>query len=302
MPESERSEIAAAIRLAILAGGAAFWLWMTWQISASYAERRVNAADRARQYAETTDSRVRHACASAGSTAVLMECVTKEIGASREDQHAEHDLQAQQDSAEAAFWMMLIGAITLSATLAALWFLKGTLDAAQATVHETRRIGEAQVRAYLAVSSLWIKRSGEWLWFVPMFKNYGQSPARKLRVKYSLNVFHTEGSTNFDSEWIDWNESVPAGDEYEGTAWHCPERLTAAQVDIWDGMKGIMIGIRLEVRAVDVFGNPFKLFASFTALPDDWEDGKFYSMPRASALSAALRGEIAKRKNEKEQE
>ena len=133
---SNRDNLASAFRLAIYVVTAFGALIVLWQISGLYAERRQNAGHRANSYAESADRRISDVCGRAIGSA-LINCVTKEVKASREDQRIEYDLLAQQDSADAAFWMAVVSFLSLSATIVALWFVKGTLDATREAVRGT---------------------------------------------------------------------------------------------------------------------------------------------------------------------
>lgn len=129
------------------------WLWMVWSISAQYTARSVGTEYRASEYAKTTDERISRTCAALVGPA-FTECVTEQVKASREDQRTEYDLQAQQDSAEAAFWMAIIGTATLLATLIALWFVKGTLEATRKAVEETGEATAAMKEANRIASTM----------------------------------------------------------------------------------------------------------------------------------------------------
>jgi hypothetical protein len=102
-----------------------------------------------------------------------VECATKAIEAAQENSESRQDLYAQQDMSKWAFWMLVASAATFAVTALGVWFVRRTLDAtleavedtgratkamfdandiAKAALAESRRIGEAQARAYLSLS------------------------------------------------------------------------------------------------------------------------------------------------------
>lgn len=194
------------IRTVQISGGiiaAALAALFVWNISAYQTQSTLDARHRAQDSAERAGESIDRACRGA-DPAAMVECVAKEIEATREDQRAEHDLSAQERMAEWAFWMMVVTAITTGLTAVALWFIKGTLDATRKTVGEaenatkaaqdavaiTREAAEQQLRAYLAIDGFRgdIKNTdGPFqLGLSLRFKNLGQTPA--LRVFSNFNI------------------------------------------------------------------------------------------------------------------
>jgi hypothetical protein len=136
----------------------------------------------------------------------IRELITKEDAAAaleeRERDHA--DLRAQESMAVWAFWMfaasvasVLLTAVGVGLILRTLYHTKRAADyardmvvearsttvAAERAVAETKRIGEAQVRAYLSVTSCGIERlEGSFANLRMMVKNSGQSPAKFVKV------------------------------------------------------------------------------------------------------------------------
>lgn len=111
---------------------------------------------------------------------------------SRDVWRQENDLKAQREMADWAFLMVIISFFNTAITATGVWFVRETLRATQGmlvapnsatkaaedVVSETRRIGEAQVQAYVAPVK------GECLWrdnkpsrLILFFANSGQSPA-----------------------------------------------------------------------------------------------------------------------------
>ncbi|UTW53265.1 hypothetical protein KFF05_07920 [bacterium SCSIO 12827] len=115
------------------------------------------------------------------------------------------DLKAQGDMAKWSFWMMLASFLAAALTgvgVALIWWTLGetrraanytegmlneaklTTLAAQATVEETRKNAERQLRAYVMVESANIKKLkiGEIPEVSVTLKNFGQTPAYDVRV------------------------------------------------------------------------------------------------------------------------
>lgn len=187
-----------------------------WHASAYHTRSTDDARRHAQDYAESADASIQRACRSA-EPAALVECVGKQIAATREDQRAEYDLSAQDRMAEWAFWMMAAAVFTTALTAVALWFIKGTLDATRQAVHEaqsavteTSRIGEAQVRAYLSVIGMNYTAKPKKAQMLPspeielVLNNSGATPA--------INIAHYCGcgvATHFAARTFECPDIVP---------------------------------------------------------------------------------------------
>lgn len=236
---------AVALRLVVYALIIVGALAQIWQISGIYAERRENAKHRANLYAQSANSRIAQACTGI-SGPTLAECVLNQVEASREDERAEYELKAQQDSADAAFWMVVLSFAALVATLVALWFVKGTLDATRETVKETQRIGEAQVRAYLSIKTLGsgLHEDGR-VWIKFSCNNSGQSPARSAKVEVSVAVLQRER----------WFTTATFGDLAGGATEEREIKFLIDEVtEMLIARNNDAAALTLDARYVDVFG------------------------------------------------
>jgi len=146
----------------------------------------------------------------------LVVCVANAYAAEREAQRAHEDLQAQQDSARAAFWMIALGGIQALLGIVGLVFLVRSLDHSANALREardannaawqadvtTREVAEAQVRAYLGLSGI-----ETILYYDDMplrvsayFKigiiNGGQTPARNISYRVSISWHLKDDYTN----------------------------------------------------------------------------------------------------------
>lgn len=140
----------AGVRLAVKIAGlialGAVAAIFTWHISAYHTRSSYDADRRAQEYAEAASPRIHRACGGAEPAAVV-ECVAKQVAATREDQRSEYDLSAQERMAKWSLWTMIAAAVTTMLTAIALWFIKGTLDATREAVEDTGKATEAMLAA-----------------------------------------------------------------------------------------------------------------------------------------------------------
>ncbi|MBI1394183.1 MAG: hypothetical protein GC152_15745 [Alphaproteobacteria bacterium] len=125
----------------------------------------------------------------------------RERGEQEAAEREQKDLLAQQsmDAAtrrmsELAVWQTVLIAIGTAALIYTLWLTRQTNKAAWAAVNETRKIGEAQVRAYVAVVDGRYEFREADLIVSATIKNVGQSPANFVRMKCEVTVFNKETS------------------------------------------------------------------------------------------------------------
>lgn len=270
MSRGDRGDISAAFRIAILAIATVLWAVMIWNMSADYAERRIDAESRASQYAHSAAERIQRACRGIEGAA-LSECAAEQIETTRENERGEYDLQAQQDMADWAFWMTFVAVCSLALGVAGLWLVRETLLATRETVNETRRIGEAQVSAYLTGTSVEVGFTSKGVAVVKCtVSNAGQSPARAVRCKTSVSFDTAEGYKKFDKPYGAMGVfmvDIPAGAEQnvdtqvvaDGSLW-LPDN------DTW------YIGATVLIEAENVFGRPIieneSFFGSLEQAPD----------------------------------
>lgn len=120
-------------------------------------------------------------CTSLSVIKDIATCFENQIQEAREPQRAEEDLKAQKQMAKWALALLvvssLLGFFSLVAAVAGVGFV-------WATLRETRRIGEAQVRAYLGVAEIVLikPKVGDFLKVDISLKNSGQSPAYAVRA------------------------------------------------------------------------------------------------------------------------
>jgi len=142
-----------------------------------------------RHDSERAEYEIEERCLS-GLVSSRAECVRNIIETTDEHYRAHQDLVAQTEMALWAFWMMIVSVGMALITLIGVYYVWMTLLATQGIAVDTRRIGEAQVRAYLStkevffeITSLLPAPVGE---FLVSISNSGQSPALNVTIKFKL--------------------------------------------------------------------------------------------------------------------
>jgi hypothetical protein len=168
-----------------------------WKVLRDDQAQNVRAERYATYYAEQANERIQRLCMQSSRPA-LLECVRKEVDATREAQRSEYDLAAQQGMSNFAFWALCLGVGQIA--LATLGYfalirtleqnedaLQGALESnkiANDAVRITQETAKKQLRAYLHVSNLELKSEhvslASALFWV---KNYGATPARNVLIR-----------------------------------------------------------------------------------------------------------------------
>ncbi len=162
--------------------------------------------------------------------------------ASAEQKRASEYLQTQRDMVKWAgrmFWVGLVeAAITFLGVILVGFTLNHTKRAADAanvsakharrsanaawkSVKVTREIGQKQIRAYLSCEGATFTVQDQWLECHPLIKNYGQSPASKIKLVMSVSLrdieirpMVPEKVTILESaEFVGYCAPIPAGCE-----------------------------------------------------------------------------------------
>ena len=113
----------------------------------------------------------------------------------RKEWREERDLQAQGKMAEWAFWAVVaafvsvfvtgIGVVLVAFTLEA---SRDAVTAANRTANEAKRIGEAQVRAYLSCEGAKYTVDSHWFSCHVTIRNHGQSPAIWTEITGGMTI------------------------------------------------------------------------------------------------------------------
>lgn len=154
----------------------------------------------AQSYQDQADRQIAETCSSFTGTA-MGECVAEAIRSAREQQRAEEDLDAQQQMAEWAKWMLIATVVMAAVTLFGVVFVWQTLVATQDMARDARKIGEAQSRAYVDVASLTLilsKGDPQRHEIHVVVRNTGLTPCLKYGLRAKLAFFENSGSAPFN--------------------------------------------------------------------------------------------------------
>jgi hypothetical protein len=204
-------------------------LAVVWLGSAAHTERRVKAETNSQHYADTAAQEIKQTCGLTMS-ATFTECVEKIVEATRESKRSENDLVAQIDSAQWAFWILIISGLGTIVTGVGIFYVRNTLQEMQKQTKVARNIGRAQVRAYLNVIGGKYELHNSYLFLQPKIENTGSSPALQItinvRVLFRVRKKHTEKPFEFDNFRSDVFEGmcqdVASGKPHFGVAvWTC---------------------------------------------------------------------------------
>lgn len=167
------------------------------------------AADSGRQPAPEPNGSLGLLSAIKGIESAIRGLVAEESTQARENERArnEADLRAQQEMARWSYWMMVFSGAAVALTgvgVILIWrTLLYTRDAAKAaadavkeaenataaardSVKETKRLGEAQARAYLNITSANCEAYEDKFFVFVKIKNSGPTPAHILSIEYML--------------------------------------------------------------------------------------------------------------------
>lgn len=305
MPKSKANVRAPLIEWIFPTGGICAAVALAWALGSLQGHQSERRQHRPSAYLGSAKLVASRTCNEATPRA-MFDCVAGKYETADERQREEQALTAQQQAAWSAMLSTLLSLFGVIATISGLIWVKGTLDAtrdsaeaARGAVEETRRIGEAQVRAYIRISAVWVKLDDHgFLWFVPNVANSGQSPASNIKTRYHVTILHIPTSEQIEEigEWNDWGEAIPpGGEDHELTSWHCPHRLNEILVDAWGDRGKVAIFVRLDMTADDVFGKNLVSVARVTGLPNEWLTGDFYKLGPTSVANSAVSGELSRR-------
>jgi hypothetical protein len=249
MPDSLRNGTVTVIVL--LVALFAVWTLFVWQASQqkSYYQEKAQAV--ANDSAQRTDERIKRTCIKETSPALIAKCVQNAIETSRSDQRAEYDLEAQRQMADWTLGVLGLSILTLGVSVFGIYYVRQTLM-------ETRRIGQAEVRAYVTCESARFEVTPMGLSVKPIFHNTGNSPTSTMKIMAGLKAGNTlsaivDGRTlKFENELLGSAPSLASGEKRNGfISWH-DERFEEAYIN----ERGLLhFGADAIVQWVDVFGS-----------------------------------------------
>lgn len=219
--------------------------------------------------------------------------------------HEKRDLAAQESMAVWAFWMMLVAAFSAIVTTIGTVFLykqirltreavedtgKATIamregnEIARAASEQTRRLGEAQIKAYVTVTKIEANYQNGRFAIAPHLSNSGQTPAYIQNAKCTIVP---RSGDNLTKGTI-FVEPICAGaSEKIGPFFFHVER---------DDIETVVV--RIDGDSLDVFGmlSPFKmLFAG----PAKWDgNGQATGFAAGSSVASAIRANQEREANE----
>lgn len=217
-----------------------FALWII------YNERH---AEQAKQSTHSDSENAHVACSGSIDIASAISCTVENVEASQDQKNAAYDLEAQQDMAE---WALLM----LVATSAGVILLFFTWRETVRVTKETRRIGEAQTRAYVTFQHvrLWIRPDLNCLSLDIALENTGQTPACHITAKIKI------GSPDIAAQALEITENLTdiAGGEPGGqkTSYlNLPIVDASGNAIPYENIGNAFADVRVEGE--DVFGVPF---------------------------------------------
>jgi hypothetical protein len=111
------------------------------------------------------------------------DCIAKAESEAREYERGEQDLVAQRVT---AIWTSLMGSaaiVGMMLSVLGIFLVWTTFKATKKGNKITRKVGEAQTRAYLSATGGLYRVEPRMIFFQPKFKNSGNSPAKRITTK-----------------------------------------------------------------------------------------------------------------------
>lgn len=258
MSDSNRGRFPAVVTAIFVAVLVGLVLKTTWELSSSNTEYRLEAEQISKGYADRTPELIQSTCVM-GDVGAYAKCVDEIVKAANEAQTAQRDLAAQRSMAlwAAAMFWATFGTVVVAAI--GIYYVRNTLL-------ESRRIGQAQVRAYLADDGFnvsWANADDgrptveniEAIW-----KNTGLSPALSCGLKLIITGLLPEEAGNPIEESVDALKTQQLGTvsiAVGGRALCGGTSLTADQTADWLEGRNLIIVHSLAAYK-DVFGNIWK--------------------------------------------
>lgn len=125
--------------------------WFAWHQASWLTEQRIHEQQSTEQHVRHAEDNISSECADLEGVA-FRDCVHEQYKAAYEHHRANHDLDAQQEMALYTRVMGITAVVGILLGLGSVALIFYTLRATQEMAADTRRIGEAQVRAYLSIT------------------------------------------------------------------------------------------------------------------------------------------------------
>ena len=168
-------------------------MWFVWGLSAQQTESRIRGEQSAEAHIQYAEDRIDRECLALEGVA-LRDCIHQEIESAKEHARANQDLEAQQTMALFTKIMGATAVVGVFLGLGSVVLIYLTLAETQKLATETTRLGEAQVRAYLAITSAFVDNFavGKKPKLHIAIKNSGQSPAWGYRTVRTVGFINTD--------------------------------------------------------------------------------------------------------------
>lgn len=171
--------------------GVALVMWAVYETGRHLGEVEAESSIHSSRYARQAAAEIERSCIGEQNSDIG-ECAAEIISRSNEEQRAQDDLIAQTEMATWAFWMLIATVAMAVLTGIGVVFVWQTLEATRrmaadtnTMTEDTRKIGEAQTRAYLTVDSVKIVgiQPGKIPEIILVIKNTGNSPAMRVNIQ-----------------------------------------------------------------------------------------------------------------------
>lgn len=184
-------------------------------------------------------------------------CAVEAVSANRAAAESKYDLYAQQDMAKWAYALLLVSIAGMVISIAGLAAILFSLRQTWINITDNREIGQAQTRAYLAVSGgdFVIRKDGTIELNVEV-RNFGQSPAKRGHVYAQLLIPRYRGG-RIES---DFDFSAPQSAEIFSISTTVPTVVSVEfkkpfpidTVGMLRDTEGVLF-VDVQVRWIDVF-------------------------------------------------
>lgn len=147
MADREQTQLVRRVRLGVLVAYAVLVAHFIWTFSSDQTRRAITN-EHSKQYAAEAQQRITQACVDGARFA---ECATIIMETTREAQHAEQDLEAQQETAEWTRLMAILSAVAVLMSGFGLWALWRTLKQGQRANAISQLAIEADNRPWIEI-------------------------------------------------------------------------------------------------------------------------------------------------------
>ncbi len=256
------------------------WSWTIWDLASQRAEYQQAAQHETVNADKRAQSSIESDCLSESTPNAIAECVQKETKIAEKERREAYDLSAQQEMSYWALGMLLASVIALILTVVGVAYVRLTLL-------ETRRIGQAQVRAYLTCDGGSLRIGSDEIAVTCNLRNTGQSPTSVIKIEGDFHIVVDGQVYVIESTFIDDNgPSIAAQSTGDGWLWFSPEVLPPNTFAIQNIRKRTVI-IHAAAKWIDVFGDEQTVTFNLRARESDWDDEL---LPTTASLRAFNHG------------